>query len=317
MDIEIENVNCPLCGRNNSKVAASGVDVEYHTSKQPYDFVECGHCKLLYLKARPKFSAAPKIYPATYHSVNKDSPLHSDDEIDGIREKLDVRRCADVLSVLQPGDTVLDVGCGDARMLKVFKKHASGINLIGIDINVDPVFIERKRHEGITIIDCPLETFDLAGLHKVKVVIMNELVEHLWNFSVCMDKLAKELPAGAFVTIETPDIECLSRRLFSKRYWGGYHIPRHLQLFSKSSLRSFLKAKGFRIIKHHNILAPSFWIITFRNIFGLNSYERSHSVFEFLNFKNFFALGIFTILDWILNALGIATAGQRLIAVKE
>ena len=318
MAIKLENVNCPLCGRSNLKVVASGIDVEYHTSEQTYDFVECASCNLFYLKTRPSFSEASRIYPSTYHSFNKNSPLHSDDGIDGIREKLDRKRCADLLSVLQPGDTVLDVGCGDARMLDVFRKLGpSDLNLIGIDININVKFIEQKKQERIAIIDSSLEEFDLAGLNKVKLVIMNELVEHLWNFSACMDKLAKELPVGAYLSIETPDIECLSRRLFPRQYWGGYHIPRHLQLFSKPSLQSFLKATGFRIVKHHNILAPSFWIITFRNICGLNSYERSHSVFEFLNFKNFFALSIFTVLDWALNKLGIATACQRLIAIKE
>jgi 2-polyprenyl-3-methyl-5-hydroxy-6-metoxy-1,4-benzoquinol methylase len=318
MTIELENVTCPLCGRDNSKIVASGIDSEYQTSQQSYNFIECGNCRLIYLKTRPKISEAATIYPVTYHSVNKYSPLHSNDKVDGVRENLDRKRCRDLLSVLQPGDTVLDIGCGDARMLKVFKKFGpDNLNLVGIDINIDREFIERKKREGISIIDCPLEEFNLAGFKKIKVVIMNEIVEHLWNFSTCFQKLSKELQRGTYLSIETPDIDCLSRKLFSKQYWGGYHIPRHLQLFSKPSLALFLKSRGFKIIRHYNILAPSFWIITIRNICGLNSYGRSKSLFEFLNFKNFLALSVFTALDFVLGRLGIATACQRLIAIKE
>ncbi|MGA1791255.1 MAG: class I SAM-dependent methyltransferase [bacterium] len=314
----MEHINCPMCGNGSFSHVASDRDIEYATSNRTFNFVQCEKCNLLYLNPRPVAEEASRIYPKTYHSVNINSPLHSDPNVDKTRERLDKNRCKDILSLLQPGDTVLDIGCGDARMLQLFKKFGPrDLGLVGIDINTDKEFIEKMKGEGITIINVYFEDFDMSRLNNIKVVIMNELMEHLWNPSLCLEKLFHDLKPGTYLSIETPDIDCISRRLFSKKYWGGYHFPRHLQLFSKKNLRYYLEKGGVEIVKQYSILAPSFWIITFRNILGLNSYERSKSIFEFLNFKNVIVLGTFTIMDFLLLVLGLPTATQRIIAVKR
>lgn len=317
-NLRLEYINCPMCGSGSSAVVASGRDIEYRTSAQIFNFVECKSCKLLYLNPRPVVEETSKIYPKTYHSTNVNSPLHSDSKVDKTRERLDKNRCKTILSLLRPGDTVFDIGCGDARILQVFKKFApKDLNLVGIDINVDKKFIEIMRQQGITIIDSYFEDFDMRNMDNIKVVIMNELIEHLWNPSLCLEKISKGVKSGTYLSIETPDIACVSRKIFPRKDWGGYHFPRHLQIFSKKNLRYYLEKNGFEILEHYNILSPSFWIITCRNVLGLNSYERSKSVFEFLNFKNAISLGMFTIVDFLLLSLGFSTACQRVIAIKR
>lgn len=317
INIKLEYVDCPVCNQHNSHVAASGKDIEYKVSDQTFNFVKCLACGIWYLNPRPVPEEADRIYPKEYHSTNLNSPLHSDHKVDRIREVLDRNRCKDILSLLKSGDTVLDIGCGDGRMLRIFKKFGpKGINLIGIDINVSKEFITTMKGDGVDIIQSSFEDFDMSKLQNLKIAIMNELVEHLWNPSLCLKKISTHMKKGGYLSIETPDIDCISRKMFPKTYWGGYHFPRHLQLFSKKSMRLYLEENNFEIIKQSSILAPSFWIITLRNILGLNSYEVSGSIVEFLNFKNKFSLGVFSFVDLALMCMGFPTACQHIVAKR-
>ena len=60
--------------------------------------------------------------------------------------------------------------------------------------------------------------------------------------------------------IETPEIEGWDYHLFRKRYWGGYHIPRHFYLFNRATLTRLLREEGFEIVSVRSIPSPAFWV---------------------------------------------------------
>ena len=126
------------------------------------------------------------------------------------------------------------------------------------------------------------------------LIIMSQILEHLRDPVVALESLRTKLAPGGFLLLETPHRGGLDYLLFRKRYWGGYHLPRHFHLFTKDSLAQTAKRVGYRVERQGSLPSPGFWIMSLRNALGLNSRRRGNSVFEFLNFSNLPAVGTFT-----------------------
>jgi hypothetical protein len=70
-------------------------------------------------------------------------------------------------------------------------------------------------------------------------------------------------PRGYFIG-ELPCADALERHIFGK-YWGMYHLPRHLTFFSRRLLSRFLESYGFKDIKISLQPVPSAWQASVRN----------------------------------------------------
>ena len=63
-----------------------------------------------------------------------------------------------------------------------------------------------------------------------------------------MQKAHSLLAEGGIFTGRTPKLASTGHRFFG-RFWGGYHFPRHLQLFTRESLELLLLRCGFRDVE--------------------------------------------------------------------
>ena len=95
--------------------------------------------------------------------------------------------------------------------------------------------------------------------------------------------------------------------------WGGYHFPRHLNLFTPDSLGRLLARYGFRTVASVNLAAPLVWLATTQNLAG----RYGLPVRWFLRESNLPLLSAFTALDLLMSALGRSTSNQQLVAVRE
>ena len=71
----------------------------------------------------------------------------------------------------------------------------------------------------------------------------------------------KRLEDGKVVPL---DVQVSDRILFGK-YWGGYHLPRHLTFFGPSQIKRFLENHGFEEVKTTGCIQPSNWLLSFTN----------------------------------------------------
>jgi hypothetical protein len=117
--------------------------------------------------------------------------------------------------------------------------------------------------------------------------------------------------------IDTPNRGGLDYKLFRRRYWGGYHVPRHFHLFTQDSLTQLIERAGLTVYKKGYLPSMGFWIISFRVLFGLNSIERGRSFWEFLRYKNLFVAGSFIAFDALRAKLGLQTSNQFVYALKK
>ncbi len=307
---------CELCESPAGSVIAVGRDFEYETLPDDFQYSLCPSCKHLFLQCRPSESEIGSIYPPTYYTVNPKSPLFLRGSIYRHKVRMDAARILKVIRSRKKR-SVLDVGCGDcARLMSI--RHSSigpGMELAGLDLQFSEEVAGAAKAADIDLIEGNVESVPL-GEKRYDLVLMSQLIEHLYAPRRTLQTVFNLLNPGGILVIETPQWKCLDFLLFKKRYWGGYHFPRHFNIFSASSLKRFVESCGFEIREHGFLPSPGFWIMSLRNMLGMNSRESSNSVFEFINFSCLPVVAFFVLLDKLRMLLGGRTSNQFVIAQR-
>ena len=89
---------------------------------------------------------------------------------------------------------------------------------------------------------------------------MSQVIEHLqdpFDFIKSVQNISRP---GTIFIVETPCPSGLDYFLFKQKYWGGYHFPRHTNLFNKNNLMRLFERPGFLVLKHY-FLPSAGWII--------------------------------------------------------
>jgi 2-polyprenyl-3-methyl-5-hydroxy-6-metoxy-1,4-benzoquinol methylase len=315
MKIELENVSCIICGGNypDNKVVAKALDFEYETSDYEYHFVECKNCKHVYLNPRPTIGSAHLIYPDTYYTLAPTTEKKGNEKIvEKLKQKIVLKRLESLLKKMPSHARVLEIGCGDGNTLITIKKAYPDFEVVGNDLNFSEPQRKHLEANGIVLIESVFEHAQVPSNHY-DLIFMNQLIEHLWDVELCMKKTADTLKPNGMLSISTPNLDGYDRRWCGERLWGGYHTPRHLNLFSRTSLSGYCQEFGLEEIEFNNLSAPLIHITTLGNYFK----DKKSKLAKYCNYRNIFLLGVFTIIDAVFMAMGYSTSNQQMIVRKE
>jgi SAM-dependent methyltransferase len=276
--------------------------------------LQCGHVSI---DPIPALEDVLALYPSTYYTVNPESPLFLNGYIYETKIRRDVERIRKFVDVSKL-HSIVDVGGGDAARLFELRKSMPHGECIAFDFRFPPEIAERAKPANIGLIEGNIETdLDLLRDSAHDLIIMSQILEHLRDPVLALERLRMKLARGGFLLLDTPHRGGLDYVLFRRQYWGGYHLPRHLHLFTKDSLAEISKRMGYRVVRQGSLPSPGFWIMSFRNALGLNSLRRGNSIFEFLNFSNLPVVGGFAALDQIFIALGMSTSNQFVLLTRD
>lgn len=313
---DCETVPCPLCGAVNNCPVAKGRDTEYGTSSLQFKMVACASCDHCFLNPRPRISAAHLMYPSTYYTLADRHRPKGSRLIAGIKGYIVKRRLSHFNNLLScEGTKILEVGCGDCALLIALKHAYPHLACTGIDLSVTDEQRQECQRLGITIIEQPVEDISLPD-SIFDLVIMNQLIEHLWNPNRVLAKIFSTLRTGGFISIETINLDGYDRPLFFEGAWGGYYFPRHLNLFSSDSLAHILECNGYQITKKYNLLAPIVWIFSIRAVMSTTKWAPLRAMKKIVSDKSPLWLAIFSILDSVAIMLKRTTSNQKIIAKK-
>jgi SAM-dependent methyltransferase len=289
---------CCLCGVEDGVPAAVGEDFEYSTSRDTFVAMRCGNCGLVYLNPRPADAELDRIYPPTYHafqfSAENFGLAHR------VRSRLEARRLLSYCRRLGDVARILDVGCGDGFHLRLLKQYGRpGWKLEGVDASERAV--QAARDSGL---DVHLGTIESADLPQdaYDLILLIATVEHVANPLTVLSAAARLLRPGGRVVVVTDNTATLDFRLFGKRHWGGYHFPRHWNLFDKRSLRLLAKQAGLEVETLSTALSPVNWVYSIRN--RLVDRQAPRWLVDRFSLKSPASLGAFTLLDGLFNAFG-------------
>ncbi len=308
-----ENAVCAICNSSkNVAPYAKGWDFEYITTKEEYNMVCCTICELLYLINRPVLKANGIIYPQNYYSFNESGSQNN--IVKFFRDKIEAKKIKSYFKALGKGDKlVLDIGCGDGRFLDLFKLfNTSSWSFYGIEIGEKAA--ERALEKGYKVVYGDFEYHSFSDLNNTfDLILLHQVLEHTRNPRKIIQKINKLLKPGGIISIETPDKESWDHILFKKRYWGGYHFPRHFYIFNKKNISQFLTEEGFEVISCKSILSPVFWIHSLHNFLIDHNMD---FVSSFANYQNPFFLSIATCVEIVQTTFFSKSSNMQILAKK-
>jgi len=289
---------CCLCENDNAENLGTGEDFEYRTSPDIFKAVRCRSCGLVYLNPRPVYEEFARIYPPNYHAFE-----FSEKEfgfVFKVRRKLEAKRLLGWCENL-PGDArIIDIGCGDGFHLELLRDFGKKTwTLEGVD--VDERAAQMAERKGLKVhcgllenLDLPEESYDLAFL------IMT--VEHVADPPQLLRDVRSILKPGGRVVIVTDNTDSFDFKLFKNRHWGGYHFPRHWNLFNQSTMHRLAEKTGLEVEKLTTQVSPVNWVYSLRNT--LTDKQAPAWLVEQFSLKSTVSLGVFTIFDILNNLAG-------------
>lgn len=308
---------CPLCGGSRAELLTRGGDLEYRTLPgREFSVWRCGGCGHGYLDPLPGPEELPAIYPPSYYTRNPDSPVRLAGRLYEWKLERDVARIRS-LAGARPLRSVVDLGCGDAQRLeRLGDALGDGVELIGLDLQPDPERVRELAARGIRLERANIES-ELDALRDGghDLAVLCQIIEHVRDPAALLAALARKLAPGGRALIETPNLGGLDFRLFRRRAWGAYHVPRHFHLFSRDSLAATAERAGLAVVAS-GFLPSGFTIVSLRSALGLTSIERSRRFGEFLNMRNWLSVAAFSGLDVLVATLGLPTSNQYLLAER-
>jgi len=218
-------------------------------------FKKCILCGFVFLDPKPTFSQLKKHYPPSiYYSYTTRSKtgffgrlrnylvLHTNTP--SLASKiLSFFIKVPAIPTNRKTGRLMDIGCGIGYTLTLLK--CIGWDVYGIDI--DKKAIEIAKKQGLCHVS--LGTFRAVKKYPdnyFDVIRLYHVIEHLDNPEECVKLCYQKLKKGGELIIGTPNIEsCIAK--IGKQYWYNLDSPRHLFLFSPSTLQKLLQKNNFQI----------------------------------------------------------------------
>jgi ubiquinone/menaquinone biosynthesis C-methylase UbiE len=296
--LKLVNVDCCVCNSHDATVAGIGEDFEYRTSNDVFVAMQCNRCGLVYLNPRPDVSEFDRIYPPTYHAF--DFSAEEFGFVHKVRSRLEANRLLALCKGFGDDAKILDVGCGDGFHLRLLREFGNkNWTLEGLDASEKAAEVARKSGVSVHLgtaenNDLPENTFDLAFLIQT--------IEHVEKPNEVLPAICRVLKPNGKLIIVTDNTDSIDFRLFRNGYWGGYHFPRHWNLFNRNALATLAEKSGFIVEKIETVVSPVNWVYSIHN--ALVDLNAPKFLINQFTLKSTISLGIFTILDIILQKFG-------------
>lgn len=306
--ISLEATACFLCGTRDADPIAVGEDFEYRSCPEQFVAMRCRRCTHVYLDPRPTAAAMAQIYPDSYHAFEFSGEQFG--LVHSVRSRLEARRLLKAAAGLPANARVLDVGCGDGFHLDLLRQHGpKGWTLLGADLDERAIAAGRARGLDVRLgtvqdLDEPDGSIDMA--------LCIQTIEHVLDPADVLASIGRLLRPGGRLLVVTDDSRAPDARLFRRRYWGGYHFPRHLNLFNARTLTMAGERAGLRVRSMGTMVSPVNWTYSVRN--GLDDSGAPRWLVNRFSLSSAPALGVFTVVDGALNLFG---KGALLRAVFE
>jgi len=242
---------CSVCGARESRKLFTAKDYNWLDSGS-FDIVKCRRCGLVHLSPRPEARELSRYYPDLYYG-GSDS---------GLSHKIGL-----IKRYFKPG-SVLDIGCGRGFFLGRMK-----------ELGWDTRGVELSRGEAETAkqtFNIDVSTKDIAESGFLEgqfdLITLWHSLEHMEDPARILAQAYRFLKKGGSLVVSTPNVSSAQARLFGKMW---YHIdaPRHLNLFSASTLKVLLERTRFSLKKvnyfvfDHNVYG---WTMSALNTLKLN-----------------------------------------------
>lgn len=296
--LRFEWVRCCICETEDAHPVGIGKDFEYECSRDTFVAMRCDGCGLMYLNPRPAESELDRIYPPSYHAFDftpeKFGLAHT------VRRRLEARRLLSYCKGLPANARILDIGCGDGFHLGLLREFGRpSWSVEGIDTSDRAV--SAARAAGLDVHLGRVESAELPE-RSYDLILLIATIEHVGDPVAVLRAARKLLKIGGRAVIVTDSTETLDFRLFGRAHWGGYHFPRHWNLFHRHALERLAAKAELAVLDIGTTMSPVNWVYSIRNRLVDNGYPKW--LVECFSLKAPVSLIPFTLLDAAFQLFG-------------
>lgn len=181
-----------------------------------------------------------------------------------------------IAALIEPGASVLDIGCGEGDLLEVLLREREGrVSLRGVDISVPSVQIAQKR--GLPAECCDVMTMEIPDDWEVDYIVMADFIEHIPDPERLIVRLMNHFRKAIIVSI--PNTGYITSRLrfgFGGRFpvqWS-HHPGEHLRFWTVKDFYWWAGQLGMRVNRVISVRGSLFrhvWpgLFSAKNIFVL------------------------------------------------
>lgn len=153
---------------------------------------------------------------------------------------------------------VLEVGCNDGYVGALLLKGSNDV--YGVDIVKEKLLLAQNRR--LKVKECDIENDQFPYPQDYfDVVILGDVIEHIFDTDLLLEKCKKILKKGGKLIVTTPNVASLGRRImlllglnpfleFSSKFppVKGYPAVGHIRYYTLSTLKFQLTYHGFKDI---------------------------------------------------------------------
>lgn len=151
---------------------------------------------------------------------------------------------------------ILDVGCATGDFGQLLRRR--GHYVIGIDISQLAINRAKKVLHAAYVVD--IERQQLPKLKKFDLIILGDIIEHLFQPELTLKKVIKLLNPKGFILITTPNFLYWGNRIsiFLGRFkysQKGMFDESHIRFYSYQSLLELINNSGLNVTNQNHLSA--------------------------------------------------------------
>lgn len=235
-DMPVTVAACPVC---EGRSARPTFTINGLTSQ----VVVCEQCGLGSLHPMPSEARIADFYPREYYGETgeKFEPL-----VEKMVRIVAARHAKFLVNGLQPGDRILDVGCGRGVLLRAF----ADLGFEGHGIEISEAAAEGADPRLHIRIENHLRQAEYDDGFFDRIVIWHVL-EHLTDPGETLQEIHRILKPGGRVIVAVPNFSSLQAR-WAGPAWFHLDLPRHLYHFPVAALQTLLQNRSFECRAEHH-----------------------------------------------------------------
>ena len=243
----LDGCKCWLCGSERHRTLFYCEDYNWGIEGM-FTYLKCRNCGLVFQDVSSRIHDTVEWYPDFYGTYAGKSSGEVERRIESNANRF---RSAFLEKFCRHG-SLFDVGCGSGFFLEHMRRR--GWRVAGVERAREHVEFARKTLGIESILLGSWPDVQVPGL-EWDVVSFIHTIEHFANPLEELSAARALLRKGGLVLVETPNVESWPARIFRK-WWVALDAPRHLNLFSRSTLEKYLERSGFEVI-HLRTYSPS------------------------------------------------------------
>ncbi len=230
-----QNATCHFCGGGESHFLYSTNSL----AGSPFHLFRCEACRCVFLFPQPSPDVLAEAYATDYYGEGEEK---FSGWIESVLDRFRKRRADVVVSHVQPGCQVLDIGCGNGNFLRYVAerdRRAFGLELPGNSLERARRIPELSLKEGrLQRDDYPPHSFDM--------ITMWHVFEHLDKPRETLAIIDQILKPGGYLVLSLPNFESWQSSLF-RGHWFHLDPPRHLFFLGPEELVSEMERLDFKL----------------------------------------------------------------------